>query len=83
MFVMSMKTPGHNKHIEIPDTSANRNGAAGGPNGRGKDLSPVIYPTEPIDVSDGKITCGKRPCQGQTVVPRIVQKMNQVKIFTN
>jgi hypothetical protein len=52
------------KDVEIPDTAANGNGAAGGPNGRGRDLPPVIYPTALIDVSDGKVMGGKKGMPG-------------------
>jgi hypothetical protein len=54
------------KDVEIPDQSGNGNGAVGGDNGRGLVLPPIIYPPAPIDVSDGKVSGGKRgPVDGE------------------
>jgi hypothetical protein len=52
------------KDIEIPDTSGNEGGTTGGDNGLGRVLPPIIYPTAPIDVSDGRIACGRKSMPG-------------------
>jgi hypothetical protein len=50
--------------IPIPDTTGNEGGAAGGDNGRGQVLPPIIYPTAPIDISEGKVVGGKKGMSG-------------------
>jgi hypothetical protein len=52
------------KDVEVPDTTGNDGGAAGGDNCRCQVLPPIIYPTDPIDVSEGKISGGLRKMPG-------------------
>jgi hypothetical protein len=52
------------KDVEIPDTPGDGSGVAGGPNSRGWNLPPIIYPTAPIDISEGKVSGGKKGMPG-------------------
>jgi hypothetical protein len=52
------------KDIPIPDFSHKDGGGAGGDNGRGQVLLPIIYPTAPTDVSEGKVSGGKKGMPG-------------------
>jgi hypothetical protein len=55
------------KGVDVEDTAANGNGAAGGDNRHGFILPPIIYPPPPIDVSKGKISCGMTRIPGPDV----------------
>jgi hypothetical protein len=46
--------------IEIPDTTRGFSGAPGGVSRGGFLLPPIVFPAEPIDLSEGKVQCGKK-----------------------
>jgi hypothetical protein len=52
------------KDEETPDPTGNEGDAAGGDNGRGQTLPPIIYPTAPIDINEEKIAGGLRTMPG-------------------